>query len=112
MSHQTSSQVSSQADLLEKIKQAELESTASLDASKKQADGILQAARENANNKIHQAENTARAEREQLLSAGKAQVQTEIAKMEKDNDLAIQRMKDKSKNPPDLKKLVFSLLEE
>jgi vacuolar-type H+-ATPase subunit H len=112
LSHQTSSQVSGQADLLEKIKQAELQSTATLDASKKEADGILQAARENANNRIRQAENTARAEREQLLAAAKAKVQAEIATMEKDNDLAIQRMKDKSKNPPDLKKLVFSLLEE
>ena len=47
-----------------------------------------------------------------MLSAEKVRVQSEIAKMEQDNDLAIKRMKDKSKTPPDMKKLVYSLLEE
>jgi vacuolar-type H+-ATPase subunit H len=97
---------------LEKIKQAELESTATLDAAKKEADRILQEAKEKAETTIHQAENAARAEREQMLSAGKVQVQSEIARMGQDNARAIMMMKDKSKTPPDLKKLVYSLLEE
>ena len=91
MSHPTSSVTQkSDADLLEKIRLAETDSSARLESAKKEAEAIIARAREQANISVQQAEETARKEREGIFSEGRKSIEAEIQKkydQRKDNDV-------------------------
>lgn len=103
----------SEADLLEKIRLAEQESTLRIESAKKEADAIIARAREQSDILIRRAEETARSEREKILSEGRHAMKQEIDRIYQETDRNISVLKEKSKDAKEnLKQLVLSILEE
>ena len=111
MSHSQMTPSHSEADLLEKIRQAELAANSSVEQSRKEAERIIGEATSQANAAIQQAEETSRKKREQILSQGKTIIGLELEKIKEASSRDVKAVKDGTGRPPDLKKLVFSILE-
>lgn len=108
----TSSPSSYDAELLEKIRQAEVDSAARLESAKKEAEAIVAKAREEASALIQQAEENARWERERIFSEGRKSIGEEIRKIRAETLEQVKSLKEKTQEPKGLKELVLSILEE
>ena len=111
MSHSQTTPSHSEADLLEKIRKAELESNSSVEQSRKEAERIIGEAKSQANAAIQLAEETSRKKREQILSQGKTVIGSELEKIKGAASRDVKAVKDGTGSQPDLKKLVLSILE-
>lgn len=114
MSHPTTagSSSGSQAEMVEKIREAELNSGTRLEQAKKEAEAIVAKARESADQMIRSAEESSRAEKARILSDARGKIDSEVKVIGKDTDEQVSKLKKEKSDPPDLKKLVLSILEE
>lgn len=112
MSNSQAAPSHSEADLLEKIRQAELNANASVEEARKEAERIIGEARSQANAAIQQAEEISRKKRDQTLSEGKTMIGSELEKIKGESSREVKAVRDGTgRQPDDLKKLVLSILE-
>ncbi len=100
----------SESDLLEKIRLAEVESSARLQEAKKEAERIIAKARTKANSVVQQSEEDARKEREKTIAIGNETIQAELQKVKAHADQQVDALKSTAGSPPNLKELVLSIL--
>jgi ATP synthase H subunit len=115
MSHtaaSTSNPLSSEAELLEKIRVAEKDSSTKLEAAKKEAEWIVARAREQANALVQEAEVSARKKKEEIFSEGKRTIDSEIEKIHAETEKETQALRQKNEQAKNLGQVVLSILEQ
>jgi V/A-type H+-transporting ATPase subunit G/H len=101
-----------QAELLEKIRQAELEANQRLEQAKARAQAMINDAKVKADAIIREAEEAARRERDRILSENMTSVEKELVKIRSEAEKNIQSLKNRSPDPQSIRHLVLSVLEE
>lgn len=112
MSHQAAAPSTSEADLLERIRQAELESNSSIEQAVKEAERIVKEAKDQAAAMKQKAEEDAKKERERIIADGKLTIQSELQRIHNETSNDILVVRDGSSHSIDLRALVLKILEE
>jgi V/A-type H+/Na+-transporting ATPase subunit G/H len=102
----------SEADMLEKIRQAELDSDSRIAAARKEAEKIIADAKDQSARIVQEAESSARTQRESVIAQGKAATEEEVKKIGEQADQNVASFKQKASAVSDLKNLVLSILQE
>jgi vacuolar-type H+-ATPase subunit H len=107
----TTGSSNSEADIVENIRRAELDSASTLEKARKEAELIVTEAKDQADKTIRSAEEDSRADKAKILANERKSIETQVVKIRNETSEEVDKLKQKS-SPADLKQLVLSILEE